>query len=173
MWTRRESAYASENVYGQIEKAELVVSGPCFSFQYKNEKKMSEGHGSKFPGFIERFLDVDKEFHFHRHGHASAELTILQIANASYGSKGNELILPWFAENDFPHEYYFLVLEKVGPKLEDPSPKSHEYFRRVAHVHTELGSVFTSMERYRQEEDIEIAKEMKAHPWSRRTIILV
>ncbi|KUJ17208.1 HET-domain-containing protein [Mollisia scopiformis] len=168
--------YVSDNPYGQVEGAQLIVSGPCLSFRYKDQDREREEQGiqTKFPRFIERRIEADEEFQRRRRPDANPELAILLIANASYGYKGSDLLNPWFPSNNFPHVYYLLVLEPVeGCSVEVSLQAPSQCFRRVAFIHLELGNVFKSMERHNQEEDIEIAKEMRAQPWPVRMVTLV
>lgn len=156
-------SYTSENTYGQIEKAELVVSGPCCSFRYRDNH--SSPKASKLLPYVERYLEADDEFRTRQRLDVPHNLTILQLASASHGTTGHVTLRDWFAKNDFPHEFWFLILE--------PDELRPHYFRRVALLRLELGNIFTRMKNEEQEEDIEAAKEMKAEPWPVRTVTLI
>lgn len=125
----------SENMYGQIELAELVISGPCYVFRYKTDHSLEKA--SKVLAFVERYLEADEEFRGRRGPSANPGLTILQLVSASHGTKGHVTLRDWFAKNDFPHEFWCLILE-----ADEQRPR---YFRRVALLRLEPGNIFTRM----------------------------
>lgn len=147
--------HASDNLYGHTKHAHLVVSGPCWSFQYKTNDRQDI---QQFPQIIQRLLETDTEFIGRRSPNAGPDLTILQLANCKpshklVGISGNK--------SDFVL-FYLLILESVKDHAQE-SP--YACFRRVGLIRLEL---YNSGWRLYGVEGVKVLKEIMAQPWPLR-----